>query len=136
MSTSSDIKVMIVDDHPLVRAGLSAVINQERDMHIVAEADSAPWVLDCFRRHHPDVVLMDLRLGGDDGARVIQSIRAEFPDARALVISSSDDEVDVHVALAAGAMGYLCKSVVEDELIDAIRDVHAGRRHLPMWVTE
>ncbi len=128
------IKVMIVDDHPLVRVGMATVVNQQPDMAIAAEADGGPRALELFRQHRPDVVLMDLRLRGDSGTRVTHAIRAEFPMARVLVISNYDGDEDIHQALAAGAMGYLFKSVVEDELVDAIREVNSGRRYLPKSV--
>ncbi len=134
MTIQAMIKVMIVDDHPLVRVGIATVVNQQPDMTIAAEAESAPRALELFREHRPDVVLMDLRLRGESGARITSAIRAEFPDARVLVISNYDGDEDVHQAFAAGAMGYLFKSVVEDELIDAIREVNAGRRYMPKGV--
>lgn len=134
MTAIAVIKVMIVDDHPLVRVGITTVVNQQADMTIAAETDSGPRALELYRKHRPDVVLMDLRLRGDSGARITSAIRAEFPDARVLVISNYDGDEDIHQALAAGAMGYLFKSVVEDELVDAIREVNAGRRYLPKGV--
>ena len=134
-SATAVIKVMIVDDHPLVRVGMATVVNQQADMMIAAEAEGGPRVLELFRQHRPDVVLMDLRLRGESGARLTTAIRAEFPDARVLVISNYDGDEDIHQALAAGAMGYLFKSVVEDELVDAIREINAGRRYLPKGVS-
>jgi DNA-binding NarL/FixJ family response regulator len=134
MIVGTRIKVMIVDDHPLVRVGIATVVNQQVDMKIAAEADGGPRVLQLFRQERPDVVLMDLRLRGDDGVRLTREIRAEFPDARVLVISNYDGDEDIHQALSAGAMGYLFKSVVEDELVDAIREINAGRRYLPKSV--
>jgi DNA-binding NarL/FixJ family response regulator len=136
MTTTSVIKVMIVDDHPLVRVGMATVINQQRDMIVAAEAEGGPRVLELFRQHQPDVVLMDLRLRGESGTRLTSVIRAECPTARILVISNYDGDEDIHQALAAGAKGYLFKSVVEDELIDAIREVNSGRRYLPKGVAE
>lgn len=131
---SAGIRVMIVDDHPLVRVGMATVINQQHDMSIAAEADGGPRALELYRQLQPDVVLMDLRLRGDSGARLTAAIRSEFPGARVLVISNYEGDEDIHQALAAGAMGYLFKSVVEDELVDAIREVNAGRRYLPKTV--
>jgi DNA-binding NarL/FixJ family response regulator len=128
------IKVMIVDDHPLVRVGMATVVNQQADMTIAAEADAGPRALELYREHLPDVVLMDMRLRGDSGARITTAIRTEFPGARVLVISNYDGDEDIHQALAAGAMGYLFKSVVEDELVDAIREINAGRTYLPKGV--
>lgn len=134
MTTPATIKVMIVDDHPLVRIGMATVVNQQPDMTITAEAEGGRRALELFRQFRPDVVLMDLRLKDDDGAHVTSAIRAEFPDARVLVISNYDGDEDIHQALAAGAMGYLFKSVVEDELVEAIREINAGHRYLPKGV--
>lgn len=134
MTASPMINVMIVDDHPLVRIGMATVVNQQPDMKIVTEAEGGPRVLELFREHRPDVVLMDLRLRGESGSHLTSAIRAEFPDARVLVISNYNGDEDIHQALAAGAMGYLFKSVVEDELIDAIREISAGQSYLPKGV--
>lgn len=128
------INVLIVDDHPLVRVGIATVVNQQPDMRIAAVADAGARALELFRLHLPDVVLMDLRLRHENGARVTSAICAEFPAARVLMISNYDGDENIHQALAAGAMGYLFKSIVEDELVDAIREVHAGRRYLPRGV--
>jgi two-component system, NarL family, response regulator len=128
---------MIVDDHPLVRVGMATVVNQQPDMTIVAEVDGGPRTLELCREHKPNVVLMDLRLrGGENGSRLAAEIRAECPGARVLVISNYEGDEDIHQALQSGAMGYLFKSIVEDELIDAIREVHAGRRYLPKGVAD
>jgi DNA-binding NarL/FixJ family response regulator len=135
MTALALIKVLIVDDHPLVRVGMATVVNQQHDMTIAAEADAGPRAIELYRQHRPDVVLMDLRLRGESGARVTSALRAEFPAARVLMISNYDGDEDIHQALAAGAMGYLFKSVVEDELVDAIREISAGRRYLPRGVT-
>lgn len=129
------IKVMVVDDHPLVRVGIATVINQQPDMTIAAETDGGERVVELYREHRPDVVLMDLRLRGDSGSRLTGLIRAAFPGARILVISNYDGDEDIHQALSRGAMGYLFKSVVEDELIDAIREINAGRQYLPQGVS-
>lgn len=134
MRTPDAIRVMIVDDHPLVRVGIATVVNQQAGMTVVAEADNGSGALELYRRNRPDVVLMDLRLRGDSGVRVIRALHAEFPGVRSLVISNYDGDEDIHQALEAGALGYLFKSVVEDELIDAIREVDAGRRYLPKSV--
>lgn len=125
---------MVVDDHPLVRVGITTVVNQQPDMTMAAEAESALQALASYREHRPSVVLMDLRLQGDSGTRLTRALRTEFPDARVLLISNYDGDEDIRQALAAGAMGYLFKSVVEDELVDAIREINAGRRYLPRGV--
>jgi DNA-binding NarL/FixJ family response regulator len=129
------IKVMIVDDHPLVRVGMATVINQQSDMTIVADTDSGHRALDLYRAHHPDIVLMDMRLRGDSGARATSALVAESSDARVLMISNYEGDEEIRQALAAGAKGYLFKSVMEDELVDAIREVHAGRNYLPKGVS-
>lgn len=128
------IKVMIVDDHPLVRVGMATVISQQSDMTLVAETDSGRQALELYRRHHPDLTLMDMRLHGDSGAQVTSAIVGEFPDARVLMISNYEGDEDIRQALAAGAKGYLFKSIVEDELVDAIREIHAGRSYMPKSV--
>ena len=132
---SALINVMIVDDHPLVRIGMATVVSQQPDMCVTAQADSGAQALELYRFHLPDVVLMDLRLRSENGARAAGEICARFPFARVLMISNYEGDEHIHQALAAGAMGYLFKSIVEDELIDAIREVHAGRRYLPRGVT-
>src|SRR6187397_2301492 len=128
MTALPTIDVMVVDDHPLVRVGIATVVNQQDDMRIVAEAESGSSALELYRLHRPAVVLMDLRLRGDSGARITSALRTEFPEARVLVLSNYEGDEDIHQALAAGALGYLFKSVVEDELVDAIREINAGRR--------
>jgi DNA-binding NarL/FixJ family response regulator len=125
---------MIIDDHPLIRVGMATVIDRQPDMKTVAVAEDGARILELFREHLPDVVLMDLRLREESGARLAMRLRQEFPDARVLVISNYEGDADIHQAMAAGAMGYLFKSIVEDELIDAIREVCAGRRYLPNGV--
>lgn len=134
MSALTIIKVMVVDDHPLVRVGITTVVNQQPDMRITAEADAGPQAIELYRQHRPDVLLMDLRLRGDSGVQITAAIRAEFPGARVLVISNYDGDEDIRQALEAGAAGYLFKSVVEDELIDAIREINAGGRYVPKSV--
>lgn len=136
MKSATSIKVLVVDDHPLVRVGMATVIERQRDMRAVGVADGAEEALQVFRREHPDVVLMDLRLRGDSGARVAAAIRSEFPAARVIMISNYEGDADIQQALAAGAMGYLFKSIVEDELVDAVREVAAGRTYFPARVRQ
>jgi DNA-binding NarL/FixJ family response regulator len=131
MTANAAIRVMIVDDHPLVRIGMATVLSQQPDMTVVAEAEDGDRALELFRSLRPDVVLMDLRLRAQSGAECTRALLAESPRARVLVISNYDGDEDIHQALASGALGYLFKSIVEDELVDAIREVHAGRRYLP-----
>ncbi len=125
------LKVMLVDDHYLVRMGLASVIAVEPDMAVCAEASSGEQAQALFRTHRPDVTLMDLRLPGMSGAETIHAIRSEFPDARFVMLSTYVCDEEVYGALQAGAMAYLVKSVQRDELITAIRKAAAGQRHIP-----
>ncbi len=125
------LKVMLVDDHYLVRMGLASVIAVEPDMAVCAEASSGEQAQALFRTHRPDVTLMDLRLPGMSGAETIHAIRGEFPDARFVMLSTYVCDEEVYGALQAGAMAYLVKSVQRDELITAIRKAAAGQRHIP-----
>jgi len=136
MKPAARIKVLVVDDHPLIRVGMATVIDRQRDLQTVGVAETADETLQLFRRHRPDVVLMDLRLRGDSGARVTTALRSEFPSARVIMISNYEGDADIQQALAAGAMGYLFKSIVEDELVDAVREVAAGRSYLPASVRQ
>ncbi len=133
---SAMITVLIVDDHPLVRVGMTTVINQQSDMHIIGTTDAGTSALALFRLHLPNVVLMDLRLRGESGVHITKALCLEHPDAKVLMISNYDGDENIHQAIAAGARGYLFKSVVEDELVDAIREVQAGRRYFPKGVAD
>ena len=128
---TATLKVMLVDDHYLVRMGLASVIAVEPDMAVCAEASSGEQAQALFRTHRPDVTLMDLRLPGMSGAETIHAIRSEFPDARFVMLSTYVCDEEVYGALQAGAMAYLVKSVQRDELITAIRKAAAGQRHIP-----
>ena len=135
MTERAAITLMIVDDHPLMRIGMKAVIQGQEDMTIVGEAKDGHTAVQMYRTLHPDVVLMDLRLPGKTGIEATAAIVSEFPHARLLVISNYDGDEDISQAMAAGAAGYLFKSIMEDELLNAIREVHAGKRYLPRNVT-
>jgi DNA-binding NarL/FixJ family response regulator len=135
MSDPPSITILIVDDHPLMRIGMKAVIQGQEDMSIVGEAKDGKMAVELFRSLRPAVVLMDLRLPGKTGMEATAAIVAEFPQARVLVISNYDGDEDISQAMAAGASGYLFKSIMEDEMLDAIREVHAGKRYLPRNVT-
>ncbi|HYT69709.1 MAG TPA: response regulator transcription factor [Vicinamibacterales bacterium] len=128
---TAPLKIMIVDDHYLVRMGLASIIAVERDIVVCAEASSGEQAQALFRTHMPDVTLMDLRLPGLNGAETIQAIRREYRDARFVMLSTYVCDEEVYGALQAGAMAYLVKSVQRDELITAIRKAAAGQRHLP-----
>lgn len=131
MNKSEKIRVMVVDDHFVVRVGLAGAINVEPDMVVVAEARDGAEALEMFRSHQPDVTLMDLRLPGLSGDEAAASIRREFPQARIIVLSTYDGDGNIRRALEAGAQGYLLKTALHNELLKAIRTVHAGRRFLP-----
>jgi len=125
------ITVMIVDDHPLLREGLVAVVQGERDMRVVAEATNGMEAIEGVRRHRPDVTLMDLQMPEMDGIAATTAIRAEWPSARIVILTTYHGDVQVLRALKAGASGYLLKSMVSTNLLEAIRSVNAGLRYIP-----
>ena len=125
------LKIMLVVDHYLVRMGLTSIIALEPDLTICAEAPTGEQAIPLFRKHRPDVTLMDLRLPGMSGLEATQAIRTEFPDARIIVLSTYVSDEEIYAALQAGAMAYLVKSVARDELTQTIRKAAAGRRHVP-----
>ena len=120
-----------VDDHPLLREGIAAIINSQPDMLLVAGAVNGTQALQLFREHRPDITLMDLRLPDMSGIDAMIGIRSEFAEARIIVFTTFEGDVEVQRALAAGARGYLLKSMPPKELVEAIRDVHAGKRRVP-----
>ena len=130
----ASLKIMVVDDHYLVRMGLASIIAVEPDMTVCAEASSGEQAQALFRAHRPDVTLMDLRLPGMNGADTIQAIRRDVPDARFVMLSTYVCDEEIYGALQAGAMAYLVKSVQRDELTTAIRKAAAGQRHIPAEV--
>ncbi len=125
------IKVLAVDDHPLLREGIAAVLNGERDIELVAEAVNGREAIEIFRQHRPDVTLMDLQMPDMNGIEAIIAIRSEFPNARFVVLTTYQGDVQAVRALKAGASGYLLKSMLRKDLLDTIRVVHAGRRRIP-----
>jgi DNA-binding NarL/FixJ family response regulator len=133
-STGAPIRVLIADDHPVVRSGLAGVISQQPELELVAEAQDGQRALERYREHHPDVVLMDLRMPGMDGVSAIRAIRSEFPEARILALTTYEGDVDIHRALAAGARGYLIKDMLLSDVLSAIRAVHRGERVIPLAV--
>jgi two-component system NarL family response regulator len=133
---SERIRLLVVEDHHIVRQGLVALLNAVSDMTVVAEASDGGGGVESFRRHQPDVALMDLRLPGMGGAEAVTKIRAEFPNARIIVLTTFDGDEDIYRALQAGARGYLLKGMFGDELLDAIRAVHAGKTRIPPVVAE
>jgi two-component system NarL family response regulator len=131
MSKQRPIRILIADDHFVVRMGLAAVINTQSDMEVVAEAANGLQALELFREHLPDVTLMDLRMPEVEGIEAIHMIRKEFPNSRFIVLTTYDGDEDIYRALQAGARGYLLKDMLGDSLLDAIRVVHAGQRRIP-----
>ena len=132
MSHARKIKVMVVDDHPLMRVGIAAIINARSDMGVVAQAGTGEEAVALFRQHLPDITLMDLRLPGSlGGVEAIATIRAESPHARFIVVTTYDGDEDIHRALEAGAQGYVIKGMPYQTLVDALQKVHAGGRFLP-----
>lgn len=120
--------ILSVDDHPVVRGGIATLIATQPDMTVVAEASNGREAIEQFRRHRPDIGLMDLQMPDLNGLDAIIAIRAEFPDARIIVLTTYEGDVQALRALQAGARGYLLKNVLHKELLDTIRAVHAGKR--------
>jgi two-component system NarL family response regulator len=135
-AVDAPIRVLVADDHPVVRNGLAGVIAQQAELAVVAEAANGRQALEQFREHLPDVVLMDLRMPEMDGVSAIEAIRAEFPDARILALTTYEGDVDIHRALEAGARGYLIKDMLLSDVLGAIRAVHRGERVIPTAVAE
>jgi DNA-binding NarL/FixJ family response regulator len=128
------IRVLVADDHPVVRAGLGAVIAEQDDLELVAEAENGATAVALFREHRPDVALMDLRMPGMDGVEAIRAIATEFPDARILALTTYEGDADIRRALEAGASGYLLKDMLLTEVLTAVRAVHRGERVIPIAV--
>jgi DNA-binding NarL/FixJ family response regulator len=128
------IKVLTVDDHPLLREGIAAVIQGEADMSVVGEAASGSEAMEAFDRLRPDVTLMDLQMPNLNGIAVIGTIRREHPQARIIVLTTFEGDVLARRAFKAGAAGYILKNMIRKELLDAIRTVHAGKRYIPQKI--
>jgi len=125
------IRILTVDDHPLLREGIAALVASQPDMQVVGEASDGREALEKFRQHRPDITLMDLVMPGMKGVDAIIAIRAEFPEARIIVLTTYTGDVQVLRALKAGARGYLLKGLLRKELLETIRAVHAGRKCIP-----
>ena len=130
MKSSKPIRILVVDDHFMVRMGLSASLNVEPDMEVVAEAGNGKIALEAYRKHRPNLVMMDLRLPGMSGIDCTVAIVHEFPDACILMLSTHSGEEEIYRAMQAGARGYIVKSIIREELLRAIREVHQGGRYL------
>jgi len=131
MTANSPIRILSVDDHPMLREGIAAVLASEQDMVLVAEASNGKEAIAQFRTHRPDVTLMDVQMPEVNGIDAILKIREEFPDARIIVLTTYGGDAQAARAFKAGASGYLLKNMVRKELIDTIRTVHAGKKRIP-----
>jgi DNA-binding NarL/FixJ family response regulator len=130
MMNPKPIRILVVDDHFMVRMGLSASLNVEPDMEVIAEAGTGEAALEACRKHHPNLVMMDVRLPGMGGAEATAAILREFPEVRVLMLSTHSGEEEIYRALQAGAYGYVLKNMVREELLRAIRQVAEGQRYL------
>jgi DNA-binding NarL/FixJ family response regulator len=128
MNESAVIRVLCVDDHPVVRQGIAGLVSLQPDMTLVAEAGNGREAIELFRAHRPDITLMDLQMPQMSGFDAISAIRGEFPDARVIVLTTYAGDAQALRAMKAGARGYLLKSMLHKELLDTIRAVHAGKK--------
>lgn len=131
MDQTNPIRILSVEDHPVFREGLDTIISSQSDMLLVAHASNAVEAVTEFRRHRPDITLMDLRLPGANGTDTLIAIRGEFPRARMIMLTTSDSDGEIQRAMRAGASAYILKSMPKNELLTVIRSVHAGGRHIP-----
>jgi DNA-binding NarL/FixJ family response regulator len=134
MNDLAHIQVLSVDDHPLLSEGIAALIKNQPDMKLVAQATTGRDALEKFRAHRPDVTLMDLRLPDMSGIDTMMAIRAEFPKARIIMLTTFEGDMEIQRALAAGAQGYVLKSMPPKDLVAVIRRVHSGKKHIPSEV--
>jgi DNA-binding NarL/FixJ family response regulator len=128
---NSPIRIFSVDDHPLLREGIAALVNNQPDMVVIGDAANGAEALQLFKQLQPDVTLLDLRLPDMSGIDILIAIRTEFPDARIIMLTTFEGDVEIHRALQAGARGYLLKNMPPSELLDVIRQVHAGKKRIP-----
>ena len=130
MICAQPIRILIVEDHPVFREGLTTIIGSQLDMLLVGQATNGVEAMAAFRHHRPDITLMDLRLPGTNGTDTLIAIRGEFPRAHIIMLTTSDSAGEIQRAMRAGASAYILKSMPKDELLDVVRSVHAGRRHI------
>ena len=131
MSQATTIRVLIVDDHSIVRQGLATIINRDPEMTVIAQAEDGQQAINLFREYQPDVTLMDLRMPQMAGVEAITAICAEFKSARIVVVTTYDGDEDIYRGLQAGAKGYLLKDAKPNELLSAIRTIHGGQQYIP-----
>jgi len=125
------IRILTVDDHPILRKGIAALVNAEPDLKLIAEASNGKEAIEAFRSQRPDITLMDIQMPGLDGVQTIEAIRAEFPEAKIIVLTTYTGDTQVVRALKSGARAYVLKGHVLEELLDTIRAVHAGKKRIP-----
>ena len=131
MICAQPIRILSVEDHPVFREGLTTIIGSQQDMLLVAQATNGVEAMTEFRHHRPDITLMDLRLPGTNGTDTLIAIRGEFPRAHIIMLTTSDSDGEIQRAMRAGASAYILKSMPKDELLNVVRSVHAGQRHIP-----
>jgi two-component system, NarL family, response regulator len=131
MTSVSPIRILVVEDHAVVRDGLVAILNREADISVVAEAEDGQQAVELYKLHQPDLTLMDLRMPNLDGVEAIAQIRADYPQAKIIVLTTYDTDEDIYRGLQAGARGYLLKDTTSEELLQSIHTVHRGQRYVP-----
>jgi len=134
MVTTKKIKIVTVNDHPILREGIASIIHGEKDMVVMGEASNGREAIEMFRSQRPDVTLMDLQMPGLNGIDAITTIRREYPQARIIVLTTYEGDVLARRALKAGAAGYILKDMIRTELLEAIRLVHVGKRYIPQKI--